>query len=320
MPEVARIHVIRPGLLTTVQDCGRFGFQRFGMPVSGGMDPIALRLANRLVGNPDEAAVLEMTIKGPELQFETSTIVAITGGDLSPAVDGKAVPLWTTLHVHRGSSLTFGQRRSGARAYLAIAGGFGVPVVLGSRSTHIRSHTGGVAGRALRTGDMLRGNGPLAGGEAHLGLTAPHPIRPDYSANPTLRAVLGPQADHFIQGAVETFANSRYTVSPQSDRMGYRLVGPRLAHARSPDIISDATPFGSVQVPANQQPILLMADHQTTGGYPKIAVAISADLPLAAQLIPGNTVAFRLVDVSEAQAVAREMRQQIDAALPPTSS
>jgi antagonist of KipI len=317
MPEVAHLHVLRPGLLTTVQDLGRFGFQRFGMPVSGAMDTTALRLANRLVGNRDHAAALEITIKGPELQFETPAVIAITGADLSPLVDGKPVQNWVTLHVQRESTLTFGRRRTGARAYVAIAGGFDTPKVLGSRSTHIRSRTGGIDGRALMKGDKLKGGRPATGRGKLVGKEVPDSLRPAYSPNPTLRAVLGPQADHFVPEAVDTFMSSRFTVSPHSDRMGYRLTGPRLVHAASPDIISDATPFGAVQVPANQQPILLMADRQTTGGYPKLAVVISADLPLAAQLMPGNTVTFTLVEVSEAQAVSRELRQRIDAGLPP---
>ena len=317
MPEAAQLHVLRPGLLTTLQDLGRFGFQRFGMPVSGAMDTSALRLANRLVGNQDHAAALEVTIKGPEIRFETSAVIAIAGADLSPLVDGKPVQNWVTLHIQRGGILTFGQRRTGARAYVALAGGFDTPKVLGSRSTHIRSHTGGIHGRALMKGDKLTGGRPATSRAKLVGKEVPDSLRPAYSPNPTLRAVLGPQAEHFTPEAVETLISSRFTVSPHADRMGYRLTGPRLVHVASPDIISDATPFGAVQVPANQQPILLMADRQTTGGYPKLAVVISADLPLAAQLIPGNTVAFKLVEVAEAQVSSRELRQRIDAGLPP---
>ena len=317
MPETARLHVLQPGLLTTVQDLGRFGFQRFGMPVSGAMDTTALRFANRLVRNPDHAAALEITIKGPKLQFETNAVIAITGGDLSPSVEGTPVHNWVALHVQRGNTLTFGQRRAGARAYVAIAGGLDSPMVLGSRSTHIRSRTGGIDGRVLMKGDKLIGGQPAKGSEKLVGNEVPASLRPAYNPNPTLRAVLGPQADHFVPEAVEVLVSNRFAVSPQSDRMGYRLVGPRLVHAGPPDIVSDATAFGALQVPANQQPILLMADRQTTGGYPKIAVVISADLPLAGQLMPGDTVGFRLVDLSEAQAVTRAVRQQIDKALPP---
>lgn len=310
------MRVIRPGFLTTVQDLGRFGFRRFGMPVGGAMDPVALRLANRFVGNPDRAAALEVTLKGPELVFDTDSVIALTGADLSPMIDRKPVPLWTTLEVARGSTLSWGERRSGARAYVAVAGGIDVPLVLGSRATHIASRTGGFAGRALAKGDTVVGGPPSADSSRLIGCTILADARPLYSQAPVLRAVLGPQRDCFTDEAVETLVSGRYTVAPQSDRMGYRLSGPPLVHAGSPDIISDATPHGSVQVPASQQPILLMADCQTTGGYPKIAVVISADLPLAAQLLPGDTVRFSLIEVREAQAIAREQRAKLEAAVP----
>ncbi len=317
MPKPARFRVVHPGFFTTVQDLGRVGFQRFGTPVSGAMDLTALRLANRLVGNADHSAALEITVQGPELLFESDAVIAITGGDLSPSVNGAPVPNWTTLGIQRGGTLAFGSRRSGARAYVAVAGGVDVPVVLGSRSTHIRSRTGGVEGRALMKGDVLVAARPSADRSQLVGQTVPDSVRPAYSEHPTLRLVLGPQADLFVPDAVDQLITGRYTVSPQSDRMGYRLRGPALTHAGPPDIVSDATPTGALQVPANQQPILLMADRQTTGGYPKIAVVISADLPLAAQLIPGDTIGFTLLDVHEAQAMAREHRARIDEVLPP---
>jgi antagonist of KipI len=287
------------------------------MPVGGAMDAVALRLANRLVGNADQAAALEITIQGPVLAFETDAVIAITGADLSPTLNGRPVSAWTAVAVGRGDRLVFGARRNGTRAYLALAGGINVPPVLGSRSTHCRSGTGGIDGRALIEGDELRGEPPWPGVMERLGRSVAREVLPPYSPAPTLRAVLGPQADRFLPEAVETLTSSRYTLSPQSDRMGYRLVGPALAHAGSAEIVSDATPTGSLQVPANRQPILLMADGQTTGGYPKIAVVISADLPLAAQLAPGDTVGFRLVGVAEAQEVVRAQRARLAAALPP---
>lgn len=313
--EPARFHVVRPGFLTTVQDLGRFGFRRFGMPVSGAMDPVALRLANRLVGNLDQAAALELTVKGPELVFETDAVIALAGADLSPMIDQAPMPLWTALKVARGSTLGFGERRSGARAYLAVAGGIDVPTVLGSRATHLPSRTGGFTGRALDRGDNVLCGPPPPGVAKLVGRALPSSAHPPYSPAPTLRVVLGPQADRVSTEAIETLVRGRYTVSPQSDRMGYRLNGPPLVHAGAPDIVSDATPPGAVQVPANQQPILLMADCQTTGGYPKIAVVISVDLPLAAQLLPGDSIGFTVVDVQEAQAVARDQRAKLETAL-----
>lgn len=319
MHKPARLSIGRPGLLTTVQDLGRFGFRRFGMPASGAMDLPALRLANRLVGNPDASAVLEMTIQGPELEFEHDAVIAITGADLSPAIDGAPVPNWTTLEIKNGRRLAFSTRRSGARAYLAIAGGFEVPMVLGSRSTHLRSQIGGFLGRALREGDELVAGIPPAGDHTRIGTTVPEEIRPIYKADPTVRIVLGPQLEHFTEDVVRTLTHNRYTISPQSDRMGYRLAGPPLAHSGTPDIVSDATPPGAIQVPASQQPILLMVECQTTGGYPKIGVVISVDLPLAAQLVPGDRLGFEVIGVAEAREVACRQRNRLDHAVPPLS-
>jgi antagonist of KipI len=319
MPDRARIRVIRPGLLSTVQDLGRVGLQRFGVAVSGAMDPLALRAGNRLVGNPDAAACLEMTIQGPDLEFLADALVAVTGADLSPVLDSRPVALWTTVAVTRGSRLTFGPRRSGARAYLAIAGGLDTPFVLGSRSTHTGSRTGGLHGRALERDDILECAIRAPGRRSPVGRNVPEAIRPLYSASPTLRAVPGPQADRFPDETFQTLLTTRYRLLPQSDRMGYRLAGAALVHTGSPDIVSDATPPGAVQVPANQQPILLMADRQTTGGYAKIVVVVTADLPLAAQLIPGDSVGFTLLDVAEAQTLLRQQWMRLNQALPPSA-
>lgn len=317
MPEPAQFRVIQSGFLSTVQDLGRYGFQRFGMPVGGAMDILALRLGNRLVGNPDSAAVLEITLQGPELTFETDSIIALTGADLSPTLNGNPVQNWTVLCVTRGSTLSFGERRNGARAYLAVAGGINVPLVLGSRSTHIRSRTGGIRGRALLKGDVLHGHPPSSDAWKSAGRALPSAAHPSYPPDATLRVVSGPQSDCFVPDALGTLVHGPYTISPQSDRMGYRLIGPPLPHAQAPNLISDATPPGAVQVPASHQPILLMADRPTTGGYPKIAVVISADLPLAAQLVPGDCIRFSLIEVSEAQVIVRDQRARLDAVLPP---
>ena len=314
--EPACIEVIRPGFLTTVQDLGRTGYQRFGMPVGGAMDPIALCLANRLVGNADGAAALEITVKGPEILFVSDAIVALTGGDLSPMLNGKPARLWTAIWMSRGSTLSFGERESGARQYLAIAGGIDVPAVLGSRSTHLRSRTGGFSGRALAQGDIVSSGMPASRAARRIGESVPAKARPRYDRHPTLRVIPGPQDDGFAPEALETLVSSRYTISAESDRMGYRLTGPPLVHAAGADIISDATPLGALQVPQNQQPILLMADRQTTGGYPKIAVVITSDIPLAAQLMPGDTVGFSLTDLTGALNILREQRRWMDAAVP----
>lgn len=317
MPDARRLHVIRPGLLTTVQDLGRFGFQRYGMPVGGAMDPLALRVANRLVGNPDGAAALEATVTGPELTFEGDAVIAITGGDLSPCLDGAPVPTWTAIHARNRATLTFGVRRRGARAYVAIAGGLEVPKVLGSRSTHLGSRTGGLRGRALARNDVLMTGRPSPAAARRLGDPVPKDLRPDYTSSPTLRTVAGPQADRFPRATFEMMIASRWVISLHSDRMGYRLEGPSLEHLESADIVSDATPWGAVQVPASRQPILLMADRQPTGGYTKLAVVITADLPLAGQLVPGDTMRFAGVRVEDAHEALRWQWRELDRLMPP---
>lgn len=316
MADTRRLHVVRPGLLTTVQDLGRFGSQRFGMPVSGAMDPLALRLANRLVGNPDGAAGLEATLTGPELSFEGDAVIAITGGDLSPCLGGVPVPTWTAILARDGTRLTFGVRRHGARAYVALAGGLEVPEVLGSRSTHLRSCTGGLRGRALARDDVIPIGRPSFAVERRLGGQVPASLRPDYTSSPTLRAVAGPQADWFPRATFEALTSSRWMISLQSDRMGYRLEGPPLEHLESADLISDPTPCGAVQVPASRQPILLMADRQPTGGYTKLAVVITADLPLAGQLVPGDAIRFAQVQVKDAHDALRRRWRELDHAVP----
>ncbi len=317
MRKPAQFQVTRPGLLTTVQDLGRFGHQRYGVSVSGAMDSVALRFANRLVGNPDRAAALEVSIQGPALAFKSGAVVAITGADLSPALNGRPVPNWTAFAIDPDSTLSFGARRSGARAYVAIAGGVEVPPVLGSRSTHRRSRMGGLEGRALAKGDVLSTGQPFSDAMPPVAKPLPTSVQPPYTTGPTLRVVAGPQAEYFPTGSIMALISGPYTVSPQSDRMGYRLEGPPLVHKGPAEIITDATPAGAIQVPASRQPILLLADRQTTGGYPKIAVVISADQPLAAQLVPGDWVRFTLVELAEAREALRHQRRCMDEVLPP---
>lgn len=318
--EPARIVAVKGGWLTTVQDLGRYGYQLYGVSVAGAMDCFSSKVANRLVGNPDKAAVLEITLKGPELQFERDTVIAITGADLSPTIDSGSVPLWESLAVSRGSRLSFGSRRTGARAYLAIAGGINVPLVLGSRSTHCPSETGGLQGRPLKQGDILCSGQPVESIEYVVGQCLPRRLLPRYDRPATLRIVPGPQRDCFSDASVVNLTGSPYTLAAQSDRMGYRLIGPRVTCEGSARFISDCTATGVLQVPPDEQPILLMADRQTTGGYPKIAVVISVDLPLAAQLVPGDTITFAICTLAEAHAVLRERRALLDAALPPRNS
>lgn len=317
--EPAHIMVVKPGWFSTVQDGGRYGYQQYGVSVSGAMDRRSFILANRLVGNRDHDAALELTLKGPELLFEHDSVVAVTGADLMPYVDGRDIPLWTSLLVKAGGRLTFGTRRRGARCYLAIAGGVDVPMVLGSRSTHIASQTGGVKGRVLAQGDVLVGGMPTPHQRATIGRHLPEPLRPIYSTDAMLRIISGPQRASFSEQAFETLTTNAYRIASQSDRMGYRLEGPKIAHENRAQWISDGTAMGALQVPADEQPILLMADRQTTGGYPKIAVVVSVDLHLAAQLLPGDTLALRMTTLPEAQAAMKAEWKTLDQAIPPQS-
>jgi len=312
------IQVVKPGWLSTVQDLGRYGYQQYGVSVAGSMDHFATAVANRLVGNPNNAAVLELTLKGPELAFDGDTHIAITGADLAPTISGKSVPLWKCIKVSRGSRLCFSTARAGARSYLAISGGIDVPLIHGSRSTHCASETGGLNGKPLRQGEVLHIGQSLQSVGSLRGKRLPDRLIPHYGKSATLRIIPGPQGNLFPATALTTLASSSYSVTPESNRMGYRLAGPKIAREGPEGFISDCTAMGALQIPADGQPILLMADRQTTGGYPKIGCVITADLPLAAQLAPGDTITFSLTTVAKAQAAFREQRALLDAALPPT--
>ncbi len=308
------LEVLDGGLLTTVQDLGRYGYERLGVPVAGAMDPFALQAANILVGNRPGEAALEITLVGPTLRATESCLIAITGADLSPRLNGQEMPMWMAVFVRKGWLIEFGERKSGCRAYLAVAGGIDVPPIMGSKSTYLRGGFGGFEGRALKEGDLI----PIGRPAYHLpslaGNEFPADRIPEYSDAPEVCVILGPQDDHFTEEGIATFLSSEYKVSPASDRMGYRLQGPEIAHKGPTGIISDGIALGSVQVPADRQPIVMMADRQTTGGYPKIATVISADIPLLAQCVPGaSTVTFKAITVEEAQTRYREMMGAIHA-------
>ena len=292
------ITVLRPGLLTTIQDRGRWGYQGIGVPVSGAMDLPSHRAANALVGNPADAATLEATLLGPELRIDQDTMLAVTGADLSASLDGTPVPLDTPIRGRAGAVLRFGERRQGTRAYVACDGGIDVPAILDSRATHVVSAMGGVDGRPVRAGECLQ-LGPSA---PRLPLKAPgRPVRPA-AGGVRVRVLPGPQDDYFPEAAFEVLQHSRFSVSTQSDRMGYRLQGGRIPRAAGREMISDATFAGAIQVPMSGEPILLMADRQTTGGYPQIATVITADLAGAAQLAPGDWIEFEICSRANATA------------------
>jgi antagonist of KipI len=273
------------------------------------MDAYSHRYANALVGNCETASALEITLIGPVLEAVGNVTCAVTGARFEVSVDERAVVPDRAFEVAQGSRIRFGTRTAGARAALAVRGGFAVPAAYGSRATSIVGKIGPFGGRALRAGDHLpvgneASDAPAAG--ADLGLPLP-------DGGARLRVIVGPHAEMFEPSALATLFASRYVVTPQSNRMGYRLDGPALRHRGPADILSDATPIGSLQVPSSGQPILLMADRQTTGGYPKIATVISADLPIAGQLAPGDWIAFQLVTREEAVVALEDQRKRLEA-------
>ncbi len=288
---MATVIVHKAGLLTTVQDRGRYGYQRFGMPVSGAMDVFSLELANLLVGNDTGDACLEATISGPELEFTGATWIAITGADMDPHLNGQGIPMNTAVNVRPGDRLGFRGLRSGCRAYIAFAGGIAVPPVMGSRSTYLRAGIGGFNGRAPMPGDELPLGEPL--GKPRL-KKIPESLIPEYKHEQTIRIISGPEAHYFEIAGLRSFLSTEYTVTAKSDRMGYRLSGEPIKHREGmTNIISAGISPGTVQVPGDGQPIILMADRQTSGGYARIASVITVDLTLLAQMRPGGIIRFK---------------------------
>ena len=302
-----KIKVISPGVLTTVQDTGRFGHQAAGIPEAGAMDRASLRLANALVGNPEDAAALELTVFGGTFEFDGKGTIALTGADMRPFLNGNRMSMNTAVPVKAGDRLELGVASRGMRAYLAVSGGIDVPVVLGSRSTDLKSRLGGLEGRKLRAGDVLEnGSRPQAAAElAEVQGTPCEPVlqRLAKATSPEgvtqIRFLFGPRDAMFAEDAKKTFTDSIYTLSAACDRMGYRLEGAAVPSLNGTDILSEGICFGSIQVPANGQPIVMMADHQTTGGYAKIGTVLSEDLPLLAQLGPGKRIHFVPVTLEE---------------------
>ncbi|WP_033543177.1 biotin-dependent carboxyltransferase family protein [Planococcus sp. CAU13] len=300
------------GMQTTVQDLGRFGFQKYGVVASGAMDPYALRLANLLVGNEDNAAALEITLMGPEIFFEEDAVISICGGDLRPELDGRAVGLWRPAAVTKGQTLTFGKLHIGSRCYLAVAGGIDVPKVMNSRSTYLRAALGGYQGRALEAGDQLTIGKAVVTQKLATQEESWFAPSPSYSSEPVIRVTPGRQYNLFSDDSRKRFFSEPFSLNSQSDRMGYRLNGPRLSLSEKQEMISEAVAFGSIQVPADGNPIILMADRQTVGGYPKIAEVITVDLPLISKLKPGDRLRFKEVSVDEAQRLLRLQEKKIN--------
>ncbi|MFH1227316.1 MAG: biotin-dependent carboxyltransferase family protein [Planctomycetota bacterium] len=303
------LQIIQPGSLTTVQDRGRLGYQRYGVPVSGPMDRFAFGIANLLAGNHQDAACLEVTLFGPELKVLEDSVIAVTGADFPVTLDGQPMPMWQSLKVnHRGSVISFGVAGTGCRAYLAIRGGIkNIPRILGSQSTYTRKGALGQGEiKPLGTDDIIEAGIPVerAGYQQRI-LSAE--FIPRYPDEITLRVIMGPQNDYFTPEGIKTFLASEYKVTTNSDRMGYRLEGPPIEHSESGEIISDGVPLGAVQVPGDRMPIILMADRQTTGGYPKIATVITVDTYKLAQARPDNRVRFSAVSIQEAISELRKV-------------
>ncbi|MGE5203031.1 MAG: biotin-dependent carboxyltransferase family protein [Acidobacteriota bacterium] len=308
----AALKVVSPGFHTTVQDFGRYGYQALGVPVSGALDAECLELANRLAGNPAASPALEILHQGPTLEVVGESVrIALAGGTAEiELVDGRATGLggWRSMVVPGGQRFRVHRLGTAACCYLAAEGGIVVDPVLGSASTFVRGGFGGFAGRALLPGDLL----PLARDAAsdRSELALPNP--PDPGRDRIIRVVLGPQHDHFTDAAIETLLAAEFLVSQSTDRMGMRLDGPRLEHRGEYNIVSDGIATGAIQVPGTGQAILLLADHQTTGGYPKIATVISADLPVVGRRRPGDPIRFAAVDVAAAEALRRQARAALD--------
>lgn len=297
--------VEKPGILTLVQDLGRWGHQSRGVPVSSPMDQFSLRMGNVMLGNGQNDAALEMTLFGLEIVFERECCVVLTGADLAMSIDGIRVPPWTVHRAGLGSRLAvtgFSKCLDGCRSYLCFSGGIDVPPVMGSRSTYSRGKIGGYKGRALRAGDVIALCEPRPLWRLSAGFACPPELRPASRDDEPICALDGPQIDAFTDAGIKTFFNEPYTVTNEIDRMGYRLDGPIIEHASGPDVVSDGIAHGSVQVPGEGKPIVLMSDRQTTGGYAKIAVVSTWSVARLAQKMPGDVVRFKRISEKEASA------------------
>ena len=323
------VTVLKPGMLSSFQDRGREGYQHQGIPAAGAMDERAHRLANALAGNLDEHATLEMTLTGPTLRFDAAACFALAGADLGATLNGQDIPIHRPLVARAGDTLAFGAKpAAGVRAYLAVHGGFALPRVMGSESTYLRSGFGGFQGRALAKGDQVPLHAPLPADrdldalqEALWNQRVYLPASLGAKRREHIRFLPGMHWDEFSEATREAFdGGAEFRISPQSDRMGYRLLGPALSMSQPRQMLSEAACFGTVQVPSGGEAIILMADRQTTGGYPKIAQVASVDLPVLAQCAPGQTLRFQLIALEDAQRLDSERERaftQLQDALAP---
>ncbi len=311
MERIPTFEVLEPGILTTIQDLGRYGFSRYGVPPSGALDAFSFRVGNLLVGNGEGEAGLEITLMGLKIKALREAVIAITGGDLSPSLNEEPVEMWRTHLLVEGDIIAFKRVRAGCRAYLAVGGGFAVPKIMGSCSTYLSGNFGGLEGRKLRRGDILcTPDFPPALDK--LGLRFPTEWIPSPGEGISLRVVAGPQDHHFSEKGIKTFHSSSYQVTPQSDRMGVRLEGPKIERRSDVEesIISEGLISGAVQVPGDGKPIIILTE-LVTGGYTKIATIISADLSTVAQLKPGDRVRFKTISVEASRLLLKEQEERL---------
>lgn len=305
------IRVVKAGLLTSIQDFGRFGFQRYGMAVCGAMDTLALQLGNILLGNREGEAGMECTSLGPTLYFERGQLICITGADLSPTVEGVPVAMWKPIFIPEGGVLSFGKPKSGCRSYICFYRGLQVPEVLGSKSTYIKGRIGGWEGRALKKQDQIGFCSPYVGRQSEVRWSMDLSLYKDLS-NRTIRVTAGPQFERFDHSALLDFLSNPFTISQASDRMGYRLESSPLHTKNQEELLSSAVTFGTIQVPPQGNAIVLMADHPTTGGYPVIGQVAAIDLPLLAQMAPLDQIEFDLITLAEAHELLANQNKQLN--------
>lgn len=314
------IKVLKPGVLATIQDLGRFGSQKYGVIVGGAMDSLAVRIANILVGNEEAEATIEITMYGTELQFENEHLIAITGGDLEPKIDGKPLSMWRPVLVQKGQVLTFNSPTSGCRAYIALSGGLRVPKVMGSKSTYTQANIGGYKGRELRKDDVLFCEEISEQGKNFIRklkkLNTPVQWSVNYSPfyfykSERIRILKGSEFDWFENESQRNFLSETYRITLNSNRMGCQLEGEKLSLINKSELLSEGVTYGTIQVPTNGLPIILMAERQTTGGYPKIGQVVTVDLPRLAQMQPGNTIKFETISIDEAEKLLLQQERDI---------
>jgi antagonist of KipI len=319
------ITIIKSGIQTTIQDLGRFGYQKFGVITSGAMDAFAHRIANILVGNDENLPTLEITLQGPTIQFHKDTLISITGANISPKINDISIPNWRAILVKKGSRLEFGKLQNGCRAYLAVAGGYCIPKIMNSYSTYLRAELGGYLGRKLEKEDELflgdmndisktwinRLKKKRSDAFVSENWSVSSSLLSAYEQMNRIRVIEGKNFPFFSEESKQAFFQNKYRVRPQSDRMGYRLSGPNLFLKESKELLSEAVTYGTIQVPTDGQPIVLLADRQTTGGYPKIGQVATVDFSIIAQSKPGDELCFTKITLEKAQILLLKREKEI---------